>query len=385
MRVLWFTNAALPAVQIRRGQIPGGSGQWMTCLLRELQQIAGIDIEVATAHPGLDDDEFSVDGVRYFVFAQPRFESIFEARKRDLDRCVDLVTQRNPDVVHIHGSERFFGLLKARKLIETPALISIQGLVEACVPVFFGALSPSEIWKSQSWFELATRRGHFWRYRDYLKGARLGREILEKAKFFMGRTAWDRAQLFGVNPDAVYYPGGELLRPEFSKTRWNLSECQRHSVIFTNAGSEPRRGLEILLGAMQLVRREFPDAELRLAGTLGHRRAYERFLHRTIADAGLSGAIEHLGYLSASEMAEELRRARVFVQPSFMENSSNSLCEAMQVGLPCVASYAGGLPSLVEDRHTGLLFPPGDAPMLAAAILQIFRDDDLAVRLSDAA
>jgi glycosyltransferase involved in cell wall biosynthesis len=57
----------------------------------------------------------------------------------------------------------------------------------------------------------------------------------------------------------------------------------------------------------------------------------------------------------------------------------------MQVGLPCVASYAGGIPSLIEQGRTGLLFPAGDAPLLADAIIRIFRNDDLSVRLGDAA
>jgi len=57
----------------------------------------------------------------------------------------------------------------------------------------------------------------------------------------------------------------------------------------------------------------------------------------------------------------------------------------MSVGLPCVGSYAGGIPSLMEHERTGLLFPPGDAPLLAASIMRIFRDDDLAGRLGRAA
>ena len=65
-------------------------------------------------------------------------------------------------------------------------------------------------------------------------------------------------------------------------------------------------------------------------------------------------------------MTRELRRAHVFAISSYIENSPNSLCEAMQAGMPCVATYAGGIPSLVEDGRTGLLFPPGDAPLLAS-------------------
>ena len=84
-------------------------------------------------------------------------------------------------------------------------------------------------------------------------------------------------------------------------------------------------------------------------------------------------------------MARELCRAHVFVISSYIENSPNSLCEAMQVGLPCVATYAGGIPSLVRNGSTGLLFPPGDAPLLAEAIARLFREDHLACRMGRAA
>ena len=357
----------------------------MSCLLDELIGVPGLQIEAATVYPGLDDDDFRDGPVRYFVFGQPRFESIFEARKRDLDRCVSLVAERKPDLVHIHGSERLFGLMPARRLIDPPALISIQGLVDTCLAVFFGALTPTEIWKSQGLFELATKRGHFWRYRDYMKGSKLGREILANAKAFMGRTAWDRAHLASVNPTASYYHGEELLRPEFSSARWDIGRCDRHSVIFTNSGAYPRRGMEVLIRAMPIVRRDFPDATIRLAGTLGRRSAYDRFVHRMVEDAGLGGSVEHLGYLSSEQMAEQLRRSHVFVQPSYVENGSNSLSEAMQVGSPCIAAYAGGMTTTLDHERTGLMFPPGDAAMLAAAIIRVFRDDELAVQLGQAA
>jgi glycosyltransferase involved in cell wall biosynthesis len=136
---------------------------------------------------------------------------------------------------------------------------------------------------------------------------------------------------------------------------------------------------------MLIVRREFRDAKLKLAGNIGTRRGYDRFLRRMITQTGLWGTVEFLGYLDASAMVRELCRAHVFAISSYIENSPNSLCEAMQVGLPCVASYAGGIPSLVEQGRTGLLFPTGDTPLLAEAIMRIFRDDDLACRLSVAA
>jgi glycosyltransferase involved in cell wall biosynthesis len=344
-----------------------------------------MEVEVATVYPGFQDDQFEEDGVKHFVIGQPRWPYIFfHCRKRDLDRCVELVRERDPDIIHIHGTERFYGLMAARNLISTPCVISLQGLLGPYLPTFFGALSAGDLWRSHTLLELATMRGLFGLHRGFERAARQEREILIGAESFMGRTDWDRAHVRCSNSKANYYHVGEVLRQTFREHRWDIDQCERHTVIFTNAG-EPRRGTEVLLRAMLTVRREFPDAKLRLAGQIGTRRGYDRFLRRMIAESGLSQTVEFLGYLDGSAMARELCCAHVFAISSYVENSPNSLCEAMQVGLPCVATYTGGIPSLVDHGRTGLLFPTGDAALLADMILRIFRDDDLACRLSRAA
>ena len=55
------------------------------------------------------------------------------------------------------------------------------------------------------------------------------------------------------------------------------------------------------------------------------------------------------------------------------------------VGMPCIASFVGGIPSMVDNGRTGLLYPVDDIPLLAAGIRRVFRDDDLAVRIAAAA
>lgn len=384
MRILWFTNDPLPAVLRRVGLVPSGTGHWIPSLLEKLSHTPGLQLEMATVSQGYADDTFDEAGIRYHVIGQPKFQSFFGCRRTDLDRCIRLVRERAPDLIHIHGTERFFGLMPARNLISTPCVISIQGLLGPYLPAFFGALSPVDVLRSHRWIELATRRGLLWRYRDYAIGARQEREILAGAQAFMGRTDWDRAHVRSLNPNANYYHVGEMLRTPFAESRWDVSRCERHTIIFTNAG-EPRRGTEVLLEAIRIVRQEFPGARLLLAGNIVNRRGYDRFLLRKIKESGLSDAVECLGYLDAHAMARELSRAHVFSISSYIENSPNSLCEAMRVGVPCVASYAGGIPSLVEHGRTGLLFPCGEAPLLADAILRIFRDDMAASKLGQAA
>src|SRR4051812_16565955 len=164
MRILWFTNNRMPALNRHIGRpMASGSGHWMSSLLKYLVASPGVEIEIATAWPGLKDDQFSYDGVKYFALAQPKRPGVFfDCRPKDLARCAALVHERLPDVVHIHGTERFYGLLAARKLIQPPCIISIQGLVSAMVPSFFGALSRRDVLRSHRLIELATMRGHLW-------------------------------------------------------------------------------------------------------------------------------------------------------------------------------------------------------------------------------
>jgi glycosyltransferase involved in cell wall biosynthesis len=68
-----------------------------------------------------------------------------------------------------------------------------------------------------------------------------------------------------------------------------------------------------------------------------------------------------------------------------MEDISNSTAEAMLVGTPCVVSFTGGLTTTLTPGETGLMYPPGDPALLAAAVGRIFDDDALALRLASAA
>jgi glycosyltransferase involved in cell wall biosynthesis len=77
----------------------------------------------------------------------------------------------------------------------------------------------------------------------------------------------------------------------------------------------------------------------------------------------------------------EMLGADLFVHSSHIDNSPNSVCEAMLMGMPVIASYAGGTPSLITDKKEGLLVQDGDPYALAGAILELARDKDYAYTL----
>ncbi len=387
MRVMWFTNVPLPQVAAAAGNSTSGfGGHWMTELSERVASQPGLELGVATAFPGLPTMRFEQDSVSFYAIGQRRRASTYRGSRAELEECAAAVRHFGPDLIHFHGSERFFGLLKADGLVHTPAVVSLQGVLGpySSYRNFFGALSPRDILRSTRLIELPLGLGLLWQYADIRRGAKQEARILAAVEGVLGRTDWDEAHARRLSPRARYCRVGEILRAPFREHRWSLAACERHALIYTNAG-HPRRGTEDVLAAVAMLRDEFPAIRLRLAGVVSERSGYGRFLRRRIRSLGLTECVEFLGYLDGAAMARELTRAHAFVISSYIENSPNSLAEAMMTGMPCIASFVGGIPSMMDDGRTGFLYPVGDVAMLAAAIRRIFREDDAAVRAGAAA
>ena len=346
MRVLWFTNLPLPQVAAAAGlSSEGFGGHWMAELCRRVAEVPSVTLGVATAFPGVPDLRFEKDSIKFYSVHQPRRSATFTGSHAVLEKCAEVVRDFKPDLIHFHGSERFFGLIKARGLTQVPAVVSIQGLLGpySVFRNFFGALSPLEVMQSTRLVELLLGIGLLWQYADMRRGARQEALILNFVEGVLGRTEWDRACARRLSPQAQYLPVGEILREPFYASRWSLGACERDTIIYTNAGA-PRRGTENLLAAATLLCEEFPALRLRLAGAVSARSGYGRFLRRRIRRLELEDRVEFLGYLDGPAMARELVSAHAFVISSYVENSPNSLAEAMLVGMPCIGELCG--------RHT---------------------------------
>ena len=183
----------------------------------------------------------------------------------------------------------------------------------------------------------------------------------------------------------------ETMRQEFYEGRWKPEQTECHS-IFLGQGDYPLKGMHFLLEAMGRLKENYPDLKLYVAGNsiISHETAkdrcrlsaYGKYLLVLIRLYELQDRVIVLGRLSAEEMKAQFLRSSVFVCPSVMENSPNTIGEAMLLGVPVVASRTGGIPSMVEDGVTGLLFHNEDVEDLADSIDRIWSDQALAKELS---
>ncbi|MCR5230796.1 MAG: glycosyltransferase family 4 protein, partial [Solobacterium sp.] len=109
---------------------------------------------------------------------------------------------------------------------------------------------------------------------------------------------------------------------------------------------------------------------------------YERYIRQLIDRYQLKDHVVFTGILDAEQMKEQYLKAHVFLSASSIENSPNSIGEAMILGTPVVASDVGGVSSMLSNEKEGLLYQADRVEDMAADIDRLFRDNVLARRLS---
>ena len=144
----------------------------------------------------------------------------------------------------------------------------------------------------------------------------------------------------------------------------------------------PRKGVDVALEAIALLRAEGVDASLRVAGSIfpGYE-WYEEELRRRAAAPDLAGHVELLGYVHPTWPV--LEQADAVVVPSRAEPFGNTAVEAMHAGRPLVACRVQGLAEVVTDGVTGLLVAPDSPRALADALARCAADPGLALDLAE--
>ncbi|HRI56159.1 MAG TPA: glycosyltransferase [Anaerolineae bacterium] len=144
----------------------------------------------------------------------------------------------------------------------------------------------------------------------------------------------------------------------------------RHCLLFVG-GLTPIKGTPDLLAALATLNQTRRDWRLEVVGD-GAQRAECAAL---VARLDLSDQVRFHGFQPKSVVATFMRQADFLVLPSLWENSPCVIIEAMASGLPVIASRVGGIPELVTE-DTGILTPPGDPALLAAALAQALQQPD---------
>lgn len=393
MNVLWLCNLPVNAISRHMGLSATFGGGWLESLYDRISERSNVQLHYCFFSNQISTATEGKLGTTYY-YALPR--SWQTSGSVAENGFVQMLNRIEPDIIHIFGSEYRSTLsmvLACESLgLLNKVLVHIQGLVsvyaqhyDAGIPVKWkNLLMPRDFIKNSS-----IRHGKH----EYIERGKYEVRALRKLQHVCGRTDWDKACTQAVNSEAIYYHCNETLRASFYAHNWRLESCEKYS-IFVSQGNYPIKGLHFLLEALSIVVDSIPSVRVYIAGidpvhSEGglkgqlRRTSYGQYIQRQIVKRRLNGVLKFLGPLSEKEMLNWYLRCHLFVSPSTIENSPNSLGEAMLLGMPCISSSVGGVPSMLKDKEEGFLYQ-FDAPyMLAFYILKLFEDDDLAKVLSN--
>ncbi|MGB5555678.1 MAG: glycosyltransferase family 4 protein [Flavobacteriaceae bacterium] len=391
MKVLWVVNPIFPDLSVAIGLEKPVVGGWMYGLADDLVK-AGIHLTIVTARPNVTAHHCKINDIGYYLMKS-------NTPITDYDPSLEvpwkqIIEVENPDLVHIHGTEYAHGLVLMKSLPKLPYVISIQGLTHVIARYYMGGIAVGEVLKNITFRDIIKNSSILAVKKQYRKrGIKVEHDYLRLAKHVIGRTQWDHDHVKVINRSIMYHFCNESLRDGFySSRKWNNQIKTDHTIFLSQAGY-PLKGMHKVVEAIALIKNDFPNIKIRIAGndilrSIGgfkeklKRDGYGKYVQKLVKKHKLENHIEFLGFLNEAQMIEAYLNCHVFICPSSIENSPNSLGEAQILGVPCIASYVGGIPDMVEHGKTGLLYRFSEIELLSQHIVRVFTNNQLADTLS---
>ncbi len=173
--------------------------------------------------------------------------------------------------------------------------------------------------------------------------------------------------------------------------RWKAADCDPNLIAFVGR-FDRHKGGDLMIDAFVKVVQRYPAARLQFAGPdsgyvddIGKKWQFKEYVQSRLPGALESGQVEYLGHQPPARLNALRKRAQVTVIASRYDNFPYTALESLSLGCPIVASCAGGIPEIVTDEVSGLLFQASDAESLASQIIRMLENPGLAARLGERA
>ncbi|WP_197498665.1 glycosyltransferase family 4 protein [Mycobacterium scrofulaceum] len=278
-------------------------------------------------------------------------------RVNDVPRLAAVIRSIDPDVVHGQGQDRHaLGALASG----APTIITPHGVL----------FIESRLLQRSRWDALGALKKR--------AVANMEREVFRRARDMIVISPY-LAQVYGPMLTARCRLIENPIQDDFFRVR-RAPEPGRMLFVGTLV---PRKSVDHLVRAIgevandhgAVANRSWPASlQLRIAGPIADP-ASEREVRRAIEECGLRERVTLLGPISHEELLDEYGRAQVLLMGSREETTPQAVAQAMACGLPVIASRVGGIPDMVEDGRTALLFPHGDVAACAGHIRRMLDDD----------
>lgn len=392
INILWFSLS--PCGSIRRYKETRVTQGWMISLEDEIKKIPNIKLSVAYIS-FKNEEPYNYDGVTYYPIwkniPQNKIGRVLYRfipnKKLDalvLPKLLKIVEFSKPDLIHVHGTEDCFGLIQ-NKIKNIPIVFSIQGLIAPYKEKYFSGISFNDANKYETFWDKIRLLSVENDYKSFCYRAKREIYYLSNAKYIFGRTFWDKYCTLALNPKRKYFTVNEILRDIFYRVRWNKNSFDDTIKLVSTISGGIYKGFETVLKTMHILS---TYADFKFEWHIAGYTKQSKWVKISEKITGLKSSdysIKFYGRIDAEQLSDLLISSDIYVHVSHIENSPNSVCEAMLLGMPIIASFAGGTASLLANGKEGLLYQDGDPYVLAGSILKIAGNFNYAKQMGNAA
>lgn len=384
MRVLWISTT--PGLYKSGNSGYNGIG-WIPSVQSLIQKEPGIELALTFLTSDIKDKMQEKSGTYYYpIYHKPqsifgKLRTYYGGYKRIDDNAFvpqiqKVISDFKPDVIHLFGMENPMATILRKTAI--PIVVHLQGLLAPCDVAFFpvGLNKSSFLWpfSKEEWL---LRNGSVYAKNSiHVKGIR-ERMLFKRVDYVMGRTDWDYEVSQLLAPHSRYFHVDEVIRPCFYERAgsWKV-KARGKLVVISTISQTIYKGLDLILKTASLLEEETDiDFEWLVVGVSSGSN-YVRFFEKNVGVK--TSKVRYLGVLNAERLRDSLLESDVYVHPSYIDNSPNSVCEAQLLGMPVIATGVGGVPSLVTHKVTGLLVPANAPYELAYWIKHVTKEKVMA-------
>lgn len=386
MRVLWI---AQNGGNYKNSKVKG-TGGWIGALQEEILKYDN-SVELGIVFPVLINESPVNEGrVSYFPYkmrsGQNKLKRLiyYVARiwEKDDELCsvqiLRVVNQFNPDIIHVWGIE--FAHSAVIPKLNKPCVVHIQGLTSLYVYTYLPPfLSEDDLKRCNSWFERTVlHHGEYEEYQNYIRRAKREITISPFVKNWIGRTDWDYEASRLLSKDSRYFNGEEVMRNDFNDKKWEY-HFNGTLHIQSNIANGWYKGIDVVLKTAEVLKNHGIDFEWNIYGIKRDSKIVNYIIKKYHIRPEDVNVIFH-GSVDGQTIVKSLLTSDVYVHPSYIENSSNAIAEAMYLGLPVVAQYVGGNPSMLK-AGSGILVAPNEPFAMAFNLIKL-REREIAEKYS---
>jgi len=330
--------------------------QWINTLIILFRESSDIELHIVTPNIFTNkQQEFKIKNVQYH-FYQHR-ESFIPRQVYNLlriesrtnyyyakQKIVKIIKNINPDIIHLHGTECPYYTAGILPLIELyPVLVTIQGFLRNA---------------SERNFRIN-------------KSIKIEKEILKRTMHIGVRTKEMSKTVLELNPEAhLHFHNYPIIKPVFIKDN---SIVSTYDIVFFARVCKDK-GMEDLLEAVAVVKKEKPDISLHVIGSSS--KYYLQYLKNMTKQLDIETNVKFLSFMeSQQDVYKHAIHARICVLPTYHDIIPGTIIESMFMKLPVIAYAVGGIPELNDKGQAIVLVEKNNIKQLANEILALLKDD----------